>query len=74
MLGLFFFLRLYLFTFRERGRKGEREGEKQERVRDTLIVCLSHAPNWGLGPKPRHVLGLGLEPATFQFTGYRPVH
>ena len=32
MITLFFFLRLYLFIFRERGRKGEREGGKHQCV------------------------------------------
>ena len=36
--------RLYLFS-RERGRKGEREGEQHG----------LHAPSWGLGPQPRLV-------------------
>ena len=30
-----FFKRLYLFTFRESGREGEREGEKQQCARET---------------------------------------
>ena len=46
---------IYLFTFRERGREGEREGEKHQCVRDTWTDCLSHAPTWGPGPQPRHV-------------------
>ena len=37
----FFFLRLYLFIFRERGREGEREGEKHQ------CVVASHAPLLG---------------------------
>ena len=47
--AFFFFLRFYLFTFRERGREVEREGEKQ------CVVCLSCAPYWGPGLQPRHV-------------------
>ena len=39
-----------LFTFRERGRKGEREGEKQQSVRDTWIGCLTLTPNWRPNP------------------------
>ena len=35
---------------REKGRKGERMGEKHQCVRDTSIGCLSHAPNWGTWP------------------------
>ena len=34
----FFFLRFYLFLFKERGREGEREGEKHQ------CVVASHAP------------------------------
>ena len=45
----------YLFSFRERGREGEREGEKHRCARDTSISCLSHAPDWDPGPQPRHV-------------------
>ena len=44
------FLRFYLFTFRERGREGEREGEKNRCVRDTSIGCLPYAPDWGSAP------------------------
>ena len=44
----FFFLKIYLFTFRERGREGEREGEKQQCARDTLMGCLLHAPTGDL--------------------------
>ena len=44
-----FLKRVYLF-FRERGRKGEREGKKHQ------CVVASHAPPyWGPGPQPRHV-------------------
>ena len=35
-----------LFIFRERGREGERGREKHGCVRETLISCLSLAPNW----------------------------
>ena len=35
-----FFEILFSFDFRERGRKGEREGEKQRCERETLIGCL----------------------------------
>ena len=80
----YFFINFYLFSFRynclhflldftyllfrERGREGEKEGEKQQCVRDTLISCLSHAPKWGPGAQPRHML------AAFQFTGWRSIH
>ena len=46
-----YFLRFYLFIYRERGRKGEREGEKHQ------CVVASQAPplHWGPGLQPRHV-------------------
>ena len=43
--------KFYLFSFRERGREGEREGDV---ICVTLSGCLSHALNWGPGPQPRH--------------------
>ena len=33
-----------LIDFRERGKEGEREGEKHQRERETSISCLSHTP------------------------------
>ena len=33
-----------------------------------MCGCLSCAPNWGPGLKPRHALRLGIEPATLWFT------
>ena len=41
----FFFLRFYLFTFRERGREGEREGEKHQ-----CVVASHMAPAGDLAP------------------------
>ena len=67
----FFFLRFYLFTFRKRGRKGEREGEQHRCIN---WLPLSHAPNWGPGPQPRHMPWLGIELATFQFAGQHSIH
>ena len=54
--------------------KREREGKKHPCAKDTLISCLSHAPNWGPGPQPRHVPWLGIEPATFWFAGQHSIH
>ena len=34
-----------------------------------MYGCLSYAPYWGPSLQPRHVLGLGIEPATLWFTG-----
>ena len=44
-----------LFIFRERGREGEREREKRQCARETLIGCLSHGPQpgtWPAAPRP----------------------
>ena len=46
------------------GREGEIKEEEHRYVRDTSIHCLSHAPNWGPGPQPRHVTQWGIEPET----------
>ena len=67
-----FFKRFYLFIFRERGRR-DKERKKHRCMRDTSISCLLHAPNRGPGLQPRHVPWLGVEPATFQFTGQHSV-
>ena len=64
----------HLFIFRERGREGEKEGEKHWCLRETSICCLSNIPKWGPGPQPRHVPWLGIEWATFQLTGQRSIH
>ena len=55
-----------------RGREGE--GEKHWCVRETLIDCPLHAPNWGLGLQPRHVSWLRTELATFQFASWHSIH
>ena len=52
---IFFERFIFLFALREKGREGEREGEKQPCVRDVLISCLLCAPCWGPGLQPRHV-------------------
>ena len=35
---------LFIYFFRQRGRKGEREGDKHQYARETLISRLLHAP------------------------------
>ena len=62
--SIHFLKRFYLFTFTERGREGEREGEKHQCVRDTSISCswmyptedLAHypgiCPDWELNQRP----------------------
>ena len=39
-----------------------------------MCGCLSHAPNWGPGPQPRHVPWLGIELATLCFSGPCSIH
>ena len=68
----FSFLRFYLFIL-ERWEGREKEREKHQCARDTLIGCLWHAPNWGYGQRPRYVLWQGIEPVMFLFTGQRSV-
>ena len=47
------FLKNILFIyFKEKGRKGEREGEKHRCARETSISCLLHASQLGASPNP----------------------
>ena len=71
---LFFKYFIYLFPFRERGREGEREGEKQQCATDQWFGCLPHTPNQGVGRQPGHVPWPGIKPATFWVTGQHSVH
>ena len=66
----FLSLRLYLFIyFYTEGKGGRKRG------RETCTCgCLSHTHYWGPGPQPRHVLWLGIEPATLWFTGQGSIH
>ena len=48
-------------------------GKGKERE-TSMCGCLSHASWWGPDPQPRHVPWLGIEPATFGFTGPRSIH
>ena len=60
---------LFLKKILERGRDGEREGEKHQRV------VASHMPPYlGPGPQPRHVPQLGIELATLWFAGQHSIH
>ena len=70
-----FFLRFHLFIFRERGREGEREGEKHwcERSIHCLVASCTH-PSWGSNLQPRHVPWPGIEPVTFHFARWCPTH
>ena len=65
-----FFKDFILFIFRQRGREGEREGEKSQ------CVVASRAPPTGdLAHNPvRHVPWLGIKPATLWFSGRCSIH
>ena len=39
-----------------------------------MIGCLSHAPNWGPGPQPRHVPWPRIKLVTFQFAHQHSIH
>ena len=66
---IFFFLKIYLFIFRER----ESEGEREERNIDVQGICqlvASRTPPPGdLTCSPGSCPRLGIEPVTFQFAG-----
>ena len=50
----------YLFIFREKERKGEREGKKHLRERETSSVAFCMYSDWGLNPQLRHVPSMEL--------------
>ena len=68
---IFFKDSIYLF---QREGKGERKRGRESSMWETLVGCVSCAPNQGPGPQPRHVPWLGIKPATFWFTGQRSIH
>ena len=55
-----FFLTIYLFLkiLFILERKDGRKREKHQCVRDTLLCCLLHTPNWGPGLQPRQACAL----------------
>ena len=58
-----------LIDSRERGREEERERNIDVREKYRSLASRIH-PRWGPSPQPRHVSWLGIEPVTFQFTGW----
>ena len=71
---IFFSSIFYLFIFRERSKEGERGRETLMCERYIELLPLSHTTNWEPGPQPRHVPWLGMELATFWFTGRHSIH
>ena len=75
ILAFLFFLRFYLFNFRERGREGEREGEKDQCVvasptspTGNLACNPGMCPHWELNHKPL-VHRLALNPLNYTSQG-----
>ena len=64
----------YLFTFRDKGREGEREGEKLQCARGTSICCSPHAHNWEPGPETEALPWWGIKPSSFWFAGWHSIH
>ena len=63
----YYFLRFYLFLFREEGREKERERNIDVREKHQLVACCT-CPDWVPNLQPRCVLWLGIERvATFCF-------
>ena len=63
------FLKYFIYLFLERGREGEREGEKHQ------CVVASHMPQTGdPACKPSMCPRLGIQMATLWFTGWHSVH
>ena len=63
-----FFNDIYVFIFRQKGREGEREGEKHQ------CAVVLHAHYWGPGLQHRHVPWLGIKPVILWFTGRHSIH
>ena len=74
-MNIFFFKRFYLFTFgRGKGREKERERNINVWEKHRSVSCLSHAPNQGPGPQPRHEPCLGIKLMTLWFLGRLSIH
>ena len=66
---LSFFNKYFIYLFLERGREGEREGEKHQ-----CVVASGAPPTEDLAHNPGMYPRLGIEPATFCFAGWHSVH
>ena len=73
-----FFLKISFIYFFSEGKGGRKRGRETSMCKRN-IGRLSHSPNWGPGPKPRHVSGnrtsdplvcrLGLNPLSYSVQG-----
>ena len=70
-----FYLRFYLFIFRERGGEGEREGAKHPCVRDRYIYRLPlTCPQLGTWPASQEYVLTGSQLVTLWFSGGHSIH
>ena len=61
---------MYLFTFRERGREGEKARERNIDVREKhRSVAFRMCPSWDQTHNPGMCPDRGIEPVTFYFAG-----
>ena len=67
-------IRFYLFTFRELGRVGEREGEKHQCERETSSDYLPYVPWQGPEPATQVCALTRNQPVTFHFAGWCPTN
>ena len=67
------FKRFYLLIFRERGKEREREGEKHQCERETIINCLFNKPQPGPNLQPSHTPWQRIEPVNLCFVGGCPI-
>ena len=70
----FTYIYYYLFIFRERVRKGKKEGEKHRCTRKTSVGFRLHTPNRGPGPQSRCGPWPGTELVPFWSVGWHPTH
>ena len=65
----FFLLKIKFILFFREGKGGRKRGGET-----SMCGCLSHAPYWGPGRKPRLAPWLEIGPVTLWFTGWRSIH
>ena len=66
---LILFFKYFIYLFLERGREGEREGEKQQ-----CVVASCVPANGDLAHNPGMCSRLGIEPMTLWFTSQHSIH
>ena len=67
MYFILFIFSFYSFIFREKGRRGDEEGNIVVREKHQSIVCLSHMPRPGSKPASQACARPGIELETFCF-------